>query len=253
MISPQRWVLVWLVLAVGLPAMAMADTLESWANSFQNPETQQKILDRIFPGHVGPVSQARTDPTGRRYFFSRGAMWVRLGDDIAFDTRTTGGHAPFLVVTCMQYQQPERSPMSGVTYLLHDTLQRALSLTAGYAAEEEVHLVELPKMGRSFLLILGTSPGGSRGKQQSATLYEIPRQGLSNRPKSVWTSPRNRGVFQLGFDALQGTKEMLLFKTSSGGNESEYAAYRWTGNRFEVDDFISESKLENLPESVWKF
>ena len=180
---------------------------------------------------------------------------MRLSQDAVRDTSTAAGHTPFLVVSCMSYQSPEKEPMSAVSYVLHDTMRRPAALSGGYAAHERVQQVTLPKLKKSFLLIVSSSGKGS-GKtgQWSAALYLIEPNGMGDRPKPAWTSPMSARTFQLSFDALDGKTERLLLRTDrSGRGEFEHAAYRWEGSRFEKDGFASDSRMKALPEDVWRY
>jgi hypothetical protein len=242
----------WLAFAV----MSLANTrcfaessLSQWAADFAKPEVQQKILNRIFSDQIGPVSAAVLDKTDGTYNFPNDNSWVRLGKDVVYSSASASG--PYLVVSCTLTHAPDQPPVNATSYLFHDMDQRPVAISAGYAARERLEKVTLPKLGKTFLLLLDSSnQGGAR--QGSASLLDLEGPGMTDHPRAVWSSPNAARSFKLGFDDLGGKVEDLVLQVDKG-NEVGYSAYRWNGSRFEPDDFVFENRLEALPDSVWKY
>lgn len=224
-------------------------TLADWARQFDEPETQRTILDRIFPGQIGPASSAQTAKDGRTLLFPKGGMWVSLGSSFAYESKPS---SPFMVISSIVFQRLDRKAMSTVSYLLRDDSSRPVALTGGYSANESATVISLSQLNRVFILIESSSPDGARGDQLSATLYDVPPSG-SSRLKAVWTSPRSLWRFRFGFDALGGRSEALVLKSLSGQSGDDFYVYRWDGDRFMRDEMTREGKIESLEESVWKY
>ncbi len=235
------------------PMQAAAPTLKDWAENFTALPTQFAILDKVFPGQIGPIAQAQPGKKDTPAFFPKGGMWVRLGNGFASDLSAENRPVSYLVVTCMVYQRLDRNPMSAVSYLLKDTFSRATPLTGGYSAQEHASTVYLPKLKRSFLLIQSASPDGARGNQTTASLYDM-TSALNGRPRPLWTSPRSLWNFRFGFDDLGGTKEALVLKAvSNGAEDDDFYVYRWNGEKFSRDEMTSEGVIEGLSDDVWKY
>jgi hypothetical protein len=250
----MRLRLLWVFLAslnlIG--AAQAAESLARWAADFEKPETQQKILDRIFPGQIGSVSSAQLDKNSQMYIFPKVSTWARLGKDVVFSSSASGARS-LLAVSCMFYRSPESEPTSATSYLFSDPARRPVAISGGYATHERVQAVTLSKLGKSFLLVMASSGQGTE-KQWSASLQILDAAGTSSRPQTVWLSPTSLRQFQLGFDDLGGAaEELLLRKAPKQGGEVEYVAYRWNGSRFELDDFAFESRMKALPEDVWRY
>jgi hypothetical protein len=111
------------------------------------------------------------------------------------------------------------------------------------------------------------SPQGAM-RQWTAFLLEVESSGISDHPRNVWTSPTTLHSFQLGFAGFHNGSEMLVVRTvppptKSAGYDSDgmansdttqqYAAYRWSGDRFEADTSVFESQLKDLPDNTWKY
>jgi hypothetical protein len=257
-----------MVLGVGLLSTTVfADSLADWAASYSKPETQQKILNRIFPDQVGTVSDAIQDKTEGTYLFPKGTSWVQLG-------KNTVPGASYFIVTCMLYHRPVESPISAVSYVFRGTDQRPVAISAGYASRERVYQVTLPKLGKTFLLMMD-SLGFDSSRRWSASLLEVGERGPDNNPPLAWTSDSSYNDFQVGFSVLNGNAEELVLRTvtasasskcsedsmnacesdygAGGFGESNYAAYAWDGERFRTDGFAPSDRLKALPESVWQY
>lgn len=237
--------LIYFLMFLITPSFA-ADSLASWAKNFDQPKVQQTILNRIFPGQMGSIEDAKKDKNGTYYFLKNG-HWVRLGGDIVYSSYSVTG--PYLVVSCMMYRHPTSEPITAAAYLFRDVQQRPTALSAGYAAHEQVQEIRLPGLRKKFLLLMDSSRYGT-GAQWNAFLLEL--DGTDYRPRTVWNSPMNARDFGLGFTPLGGKDERLVFRSLKAGDYS-YKAYRWNGTRFEEDSFVFESKLKALPEEVWEY
>src|SRR5688572_23501874 len=75
--SKSFFVLGLLVGTLSRSVFAETDSLGSWERSMETPATQQKILNRIFAGQIGPITEARPAKDGS-YLFPKGGMWARL-------------------------------------------------------------------------------------------------------------------------------------------------------------------------------
>src|ERR1041385_6834514 len=196
-----------LVALIAGPAAA-EETLARWAENFDTPEVQQLILNKIFSGQVGPLNAAVLDKGSNRYLFPKNDSWVELGrDKVFFPASKT--EKPTLVVSCMLYNRPERGPVTATSYLFQDPSQRPVAISGGYAAQERVDLVQLPKLGKTFLVLVDTSKNGSV-PQCSAFVLSLDRSG---HPRSVWNSPMSARSFQFGFDTLGSRTEALVFRS----------------------------------------
>jgi hypothetical protein len=252
---------------IGSPVAA--ETLGDWAITFLKPETQRKVLDRIFPDQIGAVSDAVLDKQNGTYFFTKNSSFVRLGKDFVWNP----AGSPYLIVTCMLYRAMDQEPTVATSYIFRDTQQRPATLTAGYATHERVRLVKLPKLDKSFLLVEDSvaNPQGEM-RQWTAFLLEVDSKGLSDHPRNVWTSSPQFHSFQMGFTDLDGKTEDLVVRTvpspqpkkydygydnsetqANATDNSQYAAYHWTGDHFEADTTVFDSRLKALPDSVWQY
>src|SRR4029077_12255955 len=161
------------VVSLSAPSVFAAESLADWARTLSQPDTHRKILDRIFPDQLGPVSPAVQDKQNGTYFFTDNSSWVRLGREVVLGlTETT--KTPYLIVTCMLYHARDEEPVSATSYLFRDTSQRPSALTGGYATHERLHLVKLPKLGKSFIVVEDSvaSPQGAM-RQWSAFLLDV--------------------------------------------------------------------------------
>jgi len=225
------------------------DSLADWSQTFSQPAVQQKILDRIFPGKIGSVSEAVKRPKDGMLLFPKGGFWVQLGDTVVYSTMPV----PTLVVTSTFYQRADQDAINSTAYIFRTPVDRPVALSAGYAQRERVEKVTLPKLNKSFL-VLSDSSAGPYEPQWSASLLEIGQAGMSDHPKAVWVSPMAVRRFQFGFDALGGSAERIVVKiTPRSGEDPAYKAYRWNGERFEEDIFASERLMKALPAEVWRY
>jgi hypothetical protein len=222
-----------------------AETLAHWAETIEERDTQQKILSRIFSADIGPASDALLNKETGIYLFPKSGSWVRLGKDYVLEK---AGGQPYFVVSCMFYNRADRPPINAASYLFRNTTDRPAAISGGYASHERVQSVKLPKIDKTFLVLVD-GLGETAPLQWSAFLLKV--EG-TDRPKSVWNSPISAREFQFGFDALGGATEALVFRATKGGN-TQYSAYRWNGDRFEIDSFASEGRIKALPDDVWRF
>jgi hypothetical protein len=223
-----------------------AETLADWVLALDQPQVQKKILDLIF-SNVGSVSSAKRDTqVPEIYIFPTNGSWVRLAQGVAWDEKV-----PYLVVTVQFSHAPERDPINSTSYLLRNTTRRPKAISAGYAMYERVQKVDLPLLKKSFLMLENASSRGPAKGQWSAALIQVDTSGDQ---RTVWQSPNSARRFQVGFDAVGGQTEALVFRhVPRYGGDPEYSAYRWNSNRFEPDSFVFESRLKALPNSVWQF
>src|SRR5258708_10846131 len=187
------------------------DPLSRWAAEIEKPEVQQAVLDHIFPGQIGPVSSS-IPPASKQGtpFFPKGSSWVQLGKDVVLGPRSGGS---YLVVSCTLYYKPDRDPVNTATYLFLDPLRRPTALTAGYASYERVQRIQLPKLDKSFLVVVDRSSNKGGSPQWSASLLEIRSSGMTDHPPTAWLSPMSARVFQFRFDDLGSREDALHLRT----------------------------------------
>jgi hypothetical protein len=233
------------------PALA-ADSLSQWFDSLDKVETQQKILYQIFSSDVGPASAAVAAKNGG-FFFPKGGSWVQLGNNVVYSTGSAAAPMPYLVVSATMFHKIDQPPINATSYLFQDTESRPVAISGGYAGYEQVEEILLPGLGRAFLLLTASSSElDPRRRQWNAFLLQPELDGYKIRPKTVWSSPLAAHSFQFGFDPLGTKVEKIVMRTQKNG-DVQYAAYQWTGSRFEPDTFASERQMKSLPASVWKF
>lgn len=242
-------------LLLGLPFLfishrAAAVTVSDWIDRFSQPDTQKEILERIYPGKTGPVSEARAGKEGTMMYFPKGGMWVRLSPGFAHDAQAKPA---YLIVSSSLYQHPDARPVSAVTFLIRDGEERAEALTSGYAAEETPALAKLPKLNRTFIVLMSRSFPGSPSEQRSALVMDSPSPSR-RKLQPVWTSPWSLRRFQFTFDTLGQSQERLVVKNLSSTAEDPYLIYRWDGSRFTLDSFSNpKTAVAGIPESEWRF
>ena len=243
----KTWIGILLAGLCWVSASAAADSLKEWSQNIDKPEVQQKILSRIFSAQVGSVSASVPSSQPGSPLFPMGGSWVRLGQDVVYVSSTSTG-GPYLVVTCMLYNEKDQSPATAASYIFYDTAQRATAISGGYATHEQVQVATLPGLNRSFVILVSAS-GKGPAQQTSASVLAF--EGTS-RPRSVWNSPISARAFQFGFSLLSGKEENLVFRSTKDG-ETQYSAFSWSGSRFELNTFAFESRLKALPDSVWQY
>jgi len=239
---------IWLALVLSVPLAAADDPLAYWEQHYNEPAVQQKILNRIFSGQIGPVSNAQRDKESGATIFPKNGGWVKLASKPVYLPRKSGA-GPFFIATCMFYNQVERGPINATTYLVRNATDRPDAISGGYAAEEAAEAVELPKLGKTFVAIVG-SFGKNNQLQWSGSVVSIQPSG---KPDSVWITPMSARRFQFGFAQIGGKVEELVFRYKKSGEDLQYSAYRWNGSRFEPDGFASLSTIKALPSEVWKY
>jgi hypothetical protein len=228
---------------------AAESTLDSWAENIANPQIQQEILNKIFPGQIGPVAAGVPNKSSVMILLPKGGNWVQLAKDPVWSP-AEGPMPAFLAVSALYYNRPDREPATAASYLFRDTQRKPAALSAGYSNYEKIEKIELPRLRRVFLLLTSAS-GRPDERQWSASLLEM-RPNQLDRPKPAWVSPAAIRQFQVGFDPMNRDTEMLLLRTRKGG-DIEYIAYAYRDGRFEQDDFVFDTRLMTMPESVWKY
>jgi hypothetical protein len=231
-----------------LPYSLRAETLADWVNNMNQPEVQQKVLSKIFSG-VGPVSAAKPDKNNPKlYIFPTNGSWARLAIDMVWEPV---GPPQYLVVSSVLYHDPAGDPINSASYLFRDTTRRPVSISGGYGSDERVEKIDLPRLKKSFLLLVNTSTKGAVRGQWSASLLQIEPSGSQ---RIVWQSPASARRFQLGFDTVGGDTEALVVRNvPKDGDSPQFSAYRWNGSRFELDSGVFERRLKALPDDVWRF
>jgi hypothetical protein len=232
---------------LGITAFAWGDagSLAEWTDTSQ-PAIQQKILNRIFPNAVGSVNDGVPDPVNGQYYFPKGGNWVRLGKDVVYNVKPM----PYLAVTCILYHKLAGEPINSTTYLFTSPTEKPEPISGGYSAQENVQSITLPKLNKTFLVLTMTSPDGVKATQWSASVIDVIQGG---RIKTAWMSPNSIRNFQFGFAELGGRAEDLVVRSTSRSGETSFSAYRWNGQRFELDDMAFESGLKALSDDVWRF
>lgn len=260
-----HFIVVAALLTLGAHPSLSADTLTQWAADFSRPDIQRKILQRIFP-EVDSSASELLDKSEGTYLFSKGGSWVQLKKTtLLIAPRSPNGQGT-LIVTCLLRRTPDQNPLSASSYSLPNTYDHATLLTGGYATNENIKNVDLPNLKKSFLLISDLfKQGPNASSRWSISLVDSnPESIRAGHPRNVWSSPMSGRPFQIGFAALRpNAPEDLVMRSVSppkgtAGDYSTdlgetYKAYTWTGDRFEPDEMIFESRLKQLPESVWQY
>ncbi len=250
------------------------ETLAQWAESITTHDTQYKILRLLYPG-IPSASQGTAESPSDGVLFPKNesaSEWVGLNSEYVWMAGEPG-RTPMLLITVLIRKSKDKAPYGATSYILRGTDRRPIAISDGLAGREHVRLLEVASLKKTFLILERLS-FTNRGEiaSKTAELYTIDlQQGGADALRSVWRSRPTFRYFYIGFAELHpGSPEDLVIKVAppraepaqatapdvwgntSNGDSLRYNAFRWTNDRFELDDNVFDSQLRSLPETTWQ-
>jgi hypothetical protein len=248
-----------------------AETLDDWQKTFNEPATQRKMLESIFPDQIESAAPVK----------NKEGLWLfEKQSKLAAVRPKHVIQSSGLIVTVLIYSDPDQPPLSAVSYLFRDTYREPIALSDGWAPEEKVESITLKGINKSFILVEDLFVGkDARPVSSRAALLDVSTDNGGTGFRTAWQNDSSVQFFVIGFAAPHQTEqEDLVVKsfpppsasdsnslygdsrvfgnaanTYSGSSSTRYMAYRWTGSRFEPEDLQSENWLKSLPDSAWQY